>query len=96
MTALLRKSHIIVAQKSEEISTKTMQQSISFVVPTKIGSFVSIIQRIIFEKFIWCPWKYHEMKILLHVTSAKIWPESGMLAVNITVTMRNKGLDKDW
>ncbi len=84
MTALLRKSHTFVAQKSEEISMKTMQQNISFVVTTKIGPFVSIIQHIIFEKFIWCPSKYHEMKILLHVTSAKIWPESGMLAVNIT------------
>ncbi len=44
---------------------------------------VSIIQHIIFEKFIWYPSKYHEMKILLPVTSAKIWPESGMLTVNI-------------
>ncbi len=50
-----------------------------------MGPFVSIIQLIIFEKFIWCPSKYHdEMKILLPVTSAKIWPESGMLTVNIT------------
>ncbi len=49
-----------------------------------MGPFVSIIQHIIFEKFIWCPSKYHEMKILLLVTSAKIWPESGMLTVNIT------------
>ncbi len=61
-----------------------MQQSISFVVTTKIGPFVSIIQHITFEKFIWCLSKYHEMKILLPVTSAKIWPESGMLTVNIT------------
>ena len=73
-----------MAQKSEEISMKTMQQSISFVVTTKIGPFVSFIQRIIFEIFIWCPSKYHEMKILLHVTSVKIWPESGTLTVNIT------------
>ena len=33
-----------------------------------------------------CPSKYHEMKILLPVTSAKIWPESGMLTVNISIT----------
>ena len=32
---------------------------------------------------------YHEMKILLHVTSAKIWPESGMLTVNIAICMKN-------
>ena len=62
-----------------------MQQSISYVVTTKIGRFVSIIQHIIFEKFNWCPSKYHEMKILLPVTSAKIWPESGMLTINITM-----------
>ncbi len=29
--------------------------------------------------------KNHEMKILLGVTSAKIWPASGMLTVNITI-----------
>ena len=49
-----------------------------------MGPFVSIIQHIIFGKFIWCPSKCHEMKTLLLVTSAKIWPESGMLTVNIT------------
>ncbi len=49
---LLRKSHIFVAQKSEEISMKSMQQSISFVIRTKMGPFVSIIEHIIFEKFI--------------------------------------------
>ena len=32
MTSLLRKSHIFVAQKSEEISMKSKQQSISFVI----------------------------------------------------------------
>ena len=64
---------------------KTMQQSICFVITTKIGPFVSIIQHIIFEKYIWCPSKYHEMKILLHVTSVNIWPESGMLTVNIII-----------
>ena len=83
MTALLHKSHIFVAQKSEEISMKTMQQSISLVVTTKIGPFVSIIQHIIFENLIWCPSKYHEMKILLPVTSARKWPESVLLTVNI-------------
>ncbi len=67
MTALLRKSHIFVAQKTEEISMKT----------------------IIFEKFIWCPSKYYEMKILLPVTSAKIWPESGMLTVNSTIKCKS-------
>ena len=77
-----------MAQKSEEISMKTMQQSISFVITTKIGPFVSITQRIIFEKFIWCPSKYHEMKILLHVTSGKIWPESGLSTVNITYSSK--------
>ena len=71
MTALLRNSHIFVAQKSEEISMKSMKQSISFVITTKMGPFVSIIQHIIFEKFIWYPLKYHEMKMLLPVTSAK-------------------------
>ena len=50
------------------------------------GTFVSIIQHIIFERFIWCPSKCHEMKVLLPVTSAKIWPGSGMLTVNITIT----------
>ncbi len=85
MTALLRKSHIFVAQKTDQISMKSMQQSISFCfITTKMGPFVSIIQHIIFEKFTWCPSKYHEMKILLPVTRAKIWPESGMLTVNIT------------
>ncbi len=87
MTALLRKSHSFVAQKSEEISMKTMQQCISFVITTKMGPFVSIIQHIIFKKFIWCSSKYHEMKLLLPVTSAKIWPESGMLTVNITIIL---------
>ncbi len=64
---------------------KLMQQSISFVQTIKMGPFVSIVQHIIFEKFIWCPSKYHEMKILLPVTSTKIWPESGMLTINITI-----------
>ena len=50
-----------------------------------------IIQHIILEKFIWCPSKYHEMKILLPVTSAKIWPESGILTVNITNSLHNHG-----
>ncbi len=82
--AALRESHIFVAQKSEEISMKSMQQSISFVITTKMGPFVSSIQHTIFEKFIWCPSKYHDMKILLPVTSAKKWAESGMLTLNIT------------
>ena len=86
MTALLRNSHIFVAQKSEEFSMKSMQQSMSFVITTKMGPFVSIIQHIIFEKFIWCPSKYHEMKMLLPVTSAKKWPEIAMLTVNIAST----------
>ena len=84
MTALLRNiGHIFVVRKSEDISMKSIQQSISFVITTKMGPFVSIIQHIIFEKFIWCPSKYHEMKMLLPVTSAKKWPESVMLTVNI-------------
>ena len=83
MTALLRNSHIFLAQNSKEISMKSMQQSISLVITTKMGPFVSIFQHIIFEKFVWCPSKYHEMKMLLPVTSAKKWPESAMLTVNI-------------
>ncbi len=83
MTALLHNSHIFVTQKSEEISMKSIQQSISFVITTKMGPFVSIIQHIILEKFIWCPSKYHEMKMLLLVTSGKKWPESATLTVNI-------------
>ncbi len=63
---------------------KSMLQSISFVIATKMGRFVSIIQHIIFEKFTWCPSRYQEMKMLLPVTSAKKWPESVMLTVNIT------------
>ncbi len=77
-----------VAQKSEEIPMKSMQQSISLhalVITTKMGPFLSIIQHKILEKIIWCPSKYHEMKILLPVTISKIWPESGMLTVNITL-----------
>ncbi len=87
MTAVLRNSHIFVSQKSEEISMKSMQQSISFVITTKMGQFVSFIQHIIFEKFIWCPSKYHEMKMLLPVKSAKKWPESILLTANIAYTV---------
>ncbi len=96
MTGLLPKSHIFVTQKSEEISMKSLQQSISFVITTKMGTFVSIIQHIIFEKFIWCPSKYHEMLILLPVTSAKILPESGMLIVNITVIFYGLSLTREF
>ncbi len=87
MSSLLRNSHIFVAQKSEEFSMKSMQQSIYFVITTKMGPFMSIIQHIFFEKFIWCPSKYHEMKMLLPVTSANKWPESDMLTVNIAKEM---------
>ncbi len=66
-----------------------MQQSISLVLTTKMGPFLSIIQHITFEKFIWCPSKYHEMKIVIPVASAKIWSESGMLTVNIAITLIN-------
>ncbi len=85
MTALLRNSHIFVALKSEEISMKSMQQSISFVITTKMGPFVSIMQHIIFGKYVWCISKYHEMKMLLPVTSAKKWHEIVMLTVNIAI-----------
>ena len=54
--------------------------------PVKIGPK---LKHIIFEKFIWCSSKYHEMKILLPVTSGKKWPESGMLTVNITIRFEN-------
>ena len=44
MTALLRKGQIFVAQKSEEISTESMQQSISFVITTMMVSYGTICE----------------------------------------------------
>ncbi len=64
-----------------------MKQTIYIVMTTKMGPFVSIIHHIIFEKYFFCPSKYHEMKILLPVTSARKWAKSAMLQVNIAITV---------